>query len=104
MSISEDTLESHLTDVYTSLCKRIDLLPRMVANTIIASCGDAIKDVINEENSSTASAKYHEMFSEYLEWLSKMHDSESLISPVEARDRLILLGQSKGLLKAGDED
>ena len=104
MSISEDTLEAHLSDVYTSLCSRIDQLPRMVANTIIATCSDTIRDIIAEEGSSTSADKYHEMFADYVEWLSKLADSESLISPVEARDRLVLLGQAKGLLKAGDED
>ena len=86
---------SQLLESETRLSKQLSEIPQEVFAKLLAHESTAEDDIHN---------RYQSLYYDYVEWLTSFIDKETLISPVEARDHLVLLGQSKGLLKAGDED
>lgn len=90
-------------DLLKEIRKQVADMPYKISKHLVATFSGAVKQIVSEELSSPLVKKYHELLLEYIEWLSELNKDGDLVCPEEARDRIILLGQAKGLLQT-DED
>ena len=90
-------------DLLKEIRKQVADMPYKISKHLVATFSGAVKQILSEELSSPVVKKYHALLEEYVEWLSELNKNGDLVCPEEARDRIILLGQAKGLLQS-DED
>lgn len=90
-------------DLLKEIRKQVADMPYQISKHLVATFSGAVKQMISEELSSPVVKKYHALLEEYVEWLSELNKNGDFVCPEEARDRIILLGQAKGLLQS-DED
>ena len=90
-------------DLLKEIRKQVADMPYKISKHFVDTFSGAVKQIVSEELSSPVVKKYHALLEEYVEWLSELNKNGDLVCPEEARDRIILLGQAKGLLQS-DED
>tara|TARA_R100001082_G_scaffold105032_1_gene76852 strand:+ start:1931 stop:2512 length:582 start_codon:yes stop_codon:yes gene_type:complete len=90
-------------DLLKEIRKQVADMPYKISKHLVATFSGAVKQIVSEELSSPVVKKYHALLEEYVEWLSELNKNGDFVCPEEARDRIILLGQAKGLLQS-DED